>query len=342
MKIAVVCKEGTVNAHYRAVLPGRALERRGHTVMWVQGDGNVLAHLAQRRPSWDVTLIQQRHDPAELEEVRRLRAAGIAVVWDSDDDLSSIPRKAPVYTRVGGRKGVRRMFEESVAMAGAATVMTTPSERIAEIYRGHGVHVEVVENYVDGRETGQPRPRTPGVVVGLCAATEHIDDLRKLKIAQTIKALLERHEAVRFLSIGFDLQLRDPRCSWVDRVPFERLIAAERRFDIGLAPLADTPFARARSNVKLKEYAAAGAMWLASPVGPYVGMGEEQGGLLVDRREWLDALDGLVGDYERRLELAGRARAWAEGETIEKNVRRWERVFRTAIEREHQATRAAV
>ena len=54
--------------------------------------------------------------------------------------------------------------------------------------------------------------------------------------------------------------------------------AAEREFDVGLAPLADTAFNRARSNVKLKEYAAAGAMWLASPVGPYVGMGETEGG----------------------------------------------------------------
>ena len=41
---------------------------------------------------------------------------------------------------------------------------------------------------------------------------------------------------------------------------------------------------RARSNIKLKEYAAAGACWLASPIGPYVGLGEKQGGRLVARR----------------------------------------------------------
>jgi hypothetical protein len=34
----------------------------------------------------------------------------------------------------------------------------------------------------------------------------------------------------------------------------------------------------------VKEYAAGGAMWLASLVGPYRGMGREQGGTLVDDR----------------------------------------------------------
>jgi hypothetical protein len=84
--------------------------------------------------------------------------------------------------------------------------------------------------------------------------------------------------------------------------------------------------------VKLKEYAAAGAVWLASPVGPYVGMGERQGGLLVEEGDWLPALKALVEDRERRTELARHGREWAAGQTIRSAGSVWQTAFRAAIE----------
>src|ERR1044071_7101978 len=119
-----------------------------------------------------------------------------------------------------------------------------------------------------------------------------------------LEPLLERHDGVRVVALGVNMRLRsEHRYAHNDGVKFEELIATESEFDIGLAPLRDTAFNRARSNVKLKEYAAAGAMWLASPVGPYRGMGEEQGGLLVPDDEWLATLEALLDDDERRRTL---------------------------------------
>ena len=85
--------------------------------------------------------------------------------------------------------------------------------------------------------------------------------------------------------------------------------------------------------MKLKEYAAAGAMWLASPVGPYLGMGEEQGGLLVGDDDWLGALEALLTDADRRRALTERAGAWARGETIRAGAARWQAAYREAVER---------
>jgi hypothetical protein len=83
----------------------------------------------------------------------------------------------------------------------------------------------------------------------------------------------------------------------------------------------------------LKEYAAAGAMWLASPVGPYVGMGEEQGGLLVGDDEWLPVLESLLVDVDRRRALAERAGVWVRGQTIRAGAARWQAAYREAVER---------
>lgn len=90
---------------------------------------------------------------------------------------------------------------------------------------------------------------------------------------------------------------------------------------------------RARSNVKLKEYAAAGAMWLASPIGPYKGMGEAQGGLLVAEEDWYPTLESLLTDHARRLALTKRAQTWVRRQTIVQGGDHWEAAFRAAIAR---------
>ena len=95
--------------------------------------------------------------------------------------------------------------------------------------------------------------------------------------------------------------------------------------------MTDTAVNQARSDIKLKEYAAAGVPWLASPIGPYADLGEQQGGRLVADGDWLHAIDALMGDAEARRLLSQRGLRWAAGETIEAHVDVWERTFEDAI-----------
>ncbi len=137
---------------------------------------------------------------------------------------------------------------------------------------------------------------------------------------------------LRVVSYGVDLRLGHDRYRHVQFVPFPELTTAVSEFDIGLAPLIDHPFSRTRSNVKLKEYAAAGVPWLASEVGPYLGLGEREGRAPRSTRRLVNAAISRLVDREReRRKLAKRARAWVERQTIERNVDHWESAFETAI-----------
>jgi len=326
---------GGANGRYRALLPLRELERRGHTIAW-PGDPSYDALAGGGMPqTWDAFYVQQMHQPEALDTMARVRRAGIAVVWDTDDDLSAVRRGSEAYHRLGGKRMIRRHFKAAVEAARTAHVMTTTSARLAEVYGEAGVErVHVIENYLAPRDVAVRRRRHQGLVIGITAAGEHEPDLRKLRFAAVLDRLLEQRDGVRVASIGADLRLRNShRYTWLRTVPIEQLIATEAEFDIGLAPLLDTAFNRARSTIKLKEYAAAGAAWLASPVGPYVGMGEEQGGQLVAEDAWLDALLALVDDDERRRTLAERARAWAAGQTIRAGGAQWQAAFRDAVAR---------
>jgi len=325
---------GTANGYYRVAVPLQEMARRGHTIHW-PGDPTFMMLRDGEVPPWDAMHIQQMYDEEGLAIMARMRRAGVAVVWDTDDDISSVERGSEAWHRQGGRRGIKRRFKQAVQAARTAHLVTTTNEHLAQVYREHGAeHVAVLENLLGPVDLRHPRRRHQGLVIGITCAGEHEPDIKRMRLGDTLERLLERHDGVRVVAIGVDLRLRSRhRYRWVRDMEIEDLIPAESEFDIGLAPLRDTAFNRARSNVKLKEYAAAGAMWLASPVGPYVGMGEEQGGLLVGDDEWLPVLETLVVDADRRRALTDRARAWVRGQTIAAAAARWQAAYRGAAER---------
>ena len=87
-----------------------------------------------------------------------------------------------------------------------------------------------------------------------------------------------------------------------------------------------------RSDIKLKEYAIAGVPWLASPLGPYVGHGEEHGGQLVADDDWFEALDEIISNGKLRKKLAKQGMKWAREQTLERNIDIWEDALLEAIE----------
>jgi hypothetical protein len=113
-------------------------------------------------------------------------------------------------------------------------------------------------------------------------------------------------------------------------VPFLELPRHIGGYDIGIAPLADIPVNWCRSDIKVKEYAASGVPWLASPLGPYMGLGEGYGGRLVEDHEWFSALDRLVSSRLSRWWLGRRGRRWARRMMIDSVAGRWEHVFLAA------------
>lgn len=333
MRIAFIANPHSPNGWYRAIGPMIGLVQRGHEVRQVMPDGDTFRSEVIR--GCDVLHIHREHDERVLSAVKHAHDAGMAIVWDNDDDMAAIPRNNASHRDYGGLSGAR--VQASIKrILSVAQLVTTPSARLAEKFAGLGAErVEVVENYVRDESAHVRRPSGgDGVVtIGWLAGQEHHLDVERLPIGAALGRLLDAHERVRVVSIGVGLGLRDPRYRHIPRLPFAELDGEMAAFDVGLAPIADIPFNRARSNVKLKEYAVLGAAWLASPIGPYTGLGEKQGGRLVADDDWYESLERIVVKDRERRKLAKRAAKWGRAQTVSANVTIWERLLGEAVER---------
>ncbi len=335
MRIAVIARAQDMSSYYRAYEPVEALGRRGHGSVITTGDGAPAAGTFE----CDVALISRWIGKGTEQLVRQLRRAGVAVVWQIDDaaEQSTFVRRTPQRTR--------EMTMQVLAMLRLADVVITTTEPLRAHYSTRtSTPIHVVDNYL-GRQFSGPvaRDPKPGLVIGWAAWMDHQADWRVLGLQKTVTRLLDQHPGLHVESLGpIDLRLPPARYTRTPPVKFEYLARRLARFDIGIAPIANTRFNAGRSSIKAKEYAALGIPWLASPIGPYVGLGENQGGRLVADDRWFEELDALVRDDEGRRTLAKRGRTWANTQMIERNTGPWEEAFHHAIERaRHRRSGAA-
>jgi hypothetical protein len=324
MQIVSLVPEGAPSSLYRAFIPMQALAMQGHRV-----------HVEERNSVGEpgpllgadvVQVFRLSHQPMRR-LVKRLQAAGVAVVWDNDFDAVSAPADHPVGTAMRG-VAIQQWRSSELAMLKLADLVTVPTDELAERYSTAGAReVRVVENLLPPTFT---RPRTMparGLTIGWACMQEHAWDFEQLGLPEVFARLLEQHLHVRLLAIGLDMRVASRRYEFHPWQPYETLPSMMARCDVLLAPLADVPFNRTRSNVKLKEYAAAGVPWLASPVGDYAWMGEEQGGRLVADGDWRGQLEALVRDEATRHRLAVAGRRWAAGEVVVDHVGELEEIY---------------
>lgn len=291
----------------------RPFERlRSHfEVKWgVQHHGNDAA-IALDALKWADMVIIQRYFP--LKEtwpvVEAILSSGKPVVYDIDDLLIDIPHDHPRY------ETLRHTGEYVLKLLPLVQAVTVPSPVLKDELKALNANVHVLPNLIDDQLWVSPvRGVRDRLVIGFAGTDSHVQDLEMIEPA--LVRLLQTYQGkVELLMFGCTL----PNLEHGEHarfIPFEDGYITYARalcslaFDIGLAPLADSRFNRAKSDVKCREYAAVQAAGVYSAVGPYQ-KGVEQGatGLVVGNssKEWFEALSRLVEDREFREHLARQA-----------------------------------
>ena len=248
----------------------------------------------------DILFIHRRTYPPYF--ARRQRRPGVPLVFDFDDALYLPPPSAPQDERTRAR--FRRNFLATVAAADL--VLCGNRELASQVPKGQ---TAILPTPIDC-ELFRPDSVKPATdpVVGWVG---HADNLPFLEaLADPLRELARRHSDFRLVVVSD----RPPK---IDGLPVEfRLWKLEdevRCFDgirVGLMPLDDTPWTRAKCAFKALQYMAFGIPPVVSPVGMNREVIDDgRNGCLASKPdEWFMYLDRLLNDHEfrRRLAEAGR------------------------------------
>ena len=238
-----------------------------------------------------------------------------ALVYETDDDLLSADLPA------GAEDVLERDLVSRILKLADLVTVTTPL-LAARLGLRTAAEIRVIRNAVDPGWyaaaapqpvlPGDPRRGEPRVVYHGVAAR-----LRDYAVARpSMDALALEMPSLLRVWLGSDAPevaaVVDVACPWVPGLrPFAAALAASRP-DIGIAPLEDTRYNRARSELHWLEYAMAGAPTIASVFdgsGPYDAIRDGRDGLLAGTpADWDRHLRALAASPDLRVEIAGRAR----------------------------------
>jgi glycosyltransferase involved in cell wall biosynthesis len=234
-----------------------------------------------------------------------------AVLYDSDDDVLGYP----AWTGVG--VAAARERDLTLRVLSLADVVTAATPVLAERLRQHTRgEVRVIRNAVD--PAWYAGTAEPGLVGATRVAYHGVPvRLRDYQVARSaVDAVAASVPGVRRVWLGAAHEPRVAACvdevrPWVDGLAEFGAALVSAGPDIGLAPLLDEPFNRAKSELHWLEYAMAGAATIAtafSGPGPYDVIRDGADGLLArSHADWEDHLRSLVASPALRQELAGRA-----------------------------------
>jgi glycosyltransferase involved in cell wall biosynthesis len=331
MKIFAAHDGGSGCAFYRMEVPLRELDRHdGFDVTFADaGDTHHPPSITARDlEGFDVIVGQRLNKHDGMSVWRRARTPTSRLVYELDDDIWTIgPQNWQAYN-LFGREDIRDAIEHSAQIADLITV-TTPYLASVMTERTGNPATAVLPNCVPGWVLDLPYVPRQRPAVGWVGGASHGTDIGL--IASVMRRFCDRFP-------DWDLQLGGtdyrPTFRLGDRALYTNWIQVNQEpehyyesfdFDIGLAPLTDDAFSRAKSPIKAIEYNSRGIPVIASDVEPYRGYVRdgENGFLIRYDHDWLKRLSELASDEKLRARMSAASREAAREYTIERGWKWW-------------------
>jgi hypothetical protein len=275
----------------------------------------------------------------------------IKIVLDTDDDLFNISPLNNAYEAWGpddvvlpdGRelwingKGKFDKFTNRRSLISyeealeTADVVTTTTMRLKEQLDKHNDNVVVFPNSLKARDWPELPKQNDGKVRVLWAGgSSHYEDL--IEIQEPLKAIMEKYPHVELHVVGHHFpgftrvlpQEQVKTWDWINCDGHSWRLAGIRP-DIGLAPLQDRAFNRAKSCLKWYEYSMLGIPTIAGNVPPYSDeIIHGVNGILANPDTFYQELEKLILDPKLRVALGANAKSWVqENRNIEQTTKEW-------------------
>src|SRR3990167_6748565 len=304
IRVLYYAVQSKASAFYRCLMPMYALNMSGKAVSHAS-----LARFGREALNYDVVVMQIDNSPSALEFLLALQAQGKKCLYETDDPFDCLEPWHPQYASYGQperQEAIRAMM----AQADAVQVST---HWLEARYSGVAKRIEGIPNMVElAAWPPADRLRRDGLWKVLWAGSpSHSGDLEVAIPA--LGAFTRAHPDVRIVFFGQtvkDDRIPAGQVETVDFCEFEEYpnTLAKVDADVAIAPLADIPFNRGKSNIRILQYWATGYPVIASEVGPYAEIKNGNDGLLCTTSDsWLANLEMTYRNDQvcKRLSAAG-------------------------------------
>jgi len=294
--------------------------------------------------NFDAVIIERIYredvDTEELQEiVHHFRKNKTRVIYTIDDNLYDLFMEGCDHIKDA------RLLSAVCFLTRTADGVICSTDELAHIVREINQNTYIFPNYLTKRivpdlrqEIGSRQDRTT-ITIGCMGTLTHLNDFRI--VANAIKEIMFDYEGVSLEVLGladpkdlreamkfYDPLIRQPPTYEYD--VFFPWFVDNMRWDICLAPLADNPLNRCKSDLKFLDYSAIGGAGVYSNLTPYEHLGDRGLGLVVENTDdaWYSAIEKLINDPDLRTEIQFKAHAYLqEQRLLEDNIHKLRKII---------------
>ena len=294
---------------------------------------------------FDAIIIQRSAIDLEDSKIilKKCKDNNIKVIYESDDDLLSIDKSNRDYNFLKKRIiAMDYLIKNSNLITVSTNVLFNRFNNITK--------TTIVRNYLVNELKPITNVKTiksnNSIDIGYYGTLTHDDDLLMIKdsISKIVKKFKENYNFdVKFHIIGgmnkkheesWYSKVEIPKDS-TDFVSFMNWIKNNVKYDIMLAPLMDTQFNNAKSELKYIEYSALGMPGIYSDLPPYNSVIKDGvNGLLAKTNEdWEEKIEKLILDQDLRIKIVENAQKDInENYLLENRVEDWQNILHNITE----------
>jgi glycosyltransferase involved in cell wall biosynthesis len=348
MRVVVFPADSAACGHYRIVWPSNILQAQGVNIYIVppKGDTGFLIKTEEQpdgsqkliqltAPDCDVVVLQRPSHELQPQLIRALRSAGIAVVVDMDDDMSTVHPGNVAFRNYHTKSRTPFSWRTAFEACKEATLVTTSTVALQKTYAKHGRGM-VLDNFIPEVVLNPDFVQPAADGFGWAGTLKsHPDDLHS---ARGVQDLVDEGFPLRIVGDGkgvkeaLKLNQEVEATGLVNLDVWCKTIAST--YSVGMVPLSPTAFNTAKSRLKGIEHMAVGVPWVASPRAEYRRLNRESGcGFLADTpKEWVGHLRRLLTDEVLCKEQAEMGREFMKDQTYQAQAWRWQEAWTRALE----------
>jgi glycosyltransferase involved in cell wall biosynthesis len=301
----------------------------------------------------DIVVFQNIGSPSSFEAFNFALASKKAVVVEVDDYLNGVSPHNPGSASWNPSTLYLHRATQQMQKAFAMTVSTP---QLAREYFPYNERIHVLPNFLDKEKWDMPHTKNmDGMIrIGWSGGNAHLDDLKMIE--KVIEKIVREYDGkVKFEMMGMvkqelkatfghlgEFSETCPKCNYQgefkvwnpenqDNYP---IVLSSHGWDIALAPVVDTAFNNAKSDLKIKEYAACGYPVVASKVTPYEEAVADGARALLCKGfdEWYNSIKELIEDEDARRETIKGNKEWIATKWIDDNVTLYADTYKNILE----------